>query len=88
MARCHTDPCVTAACPRCKVVTPIVKGSHSAMADNLPVARVGDVTGCGATIKTGSADHRADGLPVAYLGSVTFHGGAIITGSSTIKVAP
>lgn len=75
-------------CPLCKCVTPITGGSPSAKADNLPVARVGDATGCGATIVTGSSMATADGKPIAYLGSTTSHGGTIISGSPTQMVMP
>lgn len=75
-------------CPLCKCVTPIVEGSPNATADNLPIARVGDKTACGATIVLGSSMSTADGKPVAYLGSTTSHGGTIISGSPTQKVMP
>ncbi|MEO1362751.1 MAG: PAAR domain-containing protein [Pseudomonadota bacterium] len=75
-------------CPMCKVVTPIIEGSPSATADNLPVARVGDKTACGATIVKGSSMATADGKPVAYLGSTTSHGGTIISGSPMAKCLP
>ena len=75
-------------CPLCKVTTPIVGGSPNHTADGLPVARVGDKTGCGATIVQGSSASRVDGKPVAYLGSPTSHGGTIVTASPTQKVLP
>ncbi len=75
-------------CPLCKVVTPIIKGSPNHTADNLPIARVGDSTACGATIIKGSSMATADNLPVAYLGSQTTHGGVIITGSPNHTVMP
>lgn len=75
-------------CPLCKVPTPIVEGSPMHKADGLPVARVGDKTGCGAVILKGSSLHKADGRPIAYLGSNTSHGGVITTGSPMHKVMP
>ena len=75
-------------CPRCKIVTPIIQGSPQSTCDNLPIARVGDKTACGATIIKGSSMATCDGKPVAYLGSTTDHGGAIITGSPQAKVLP
>ena len=75
-------------CPLCKIVTPIIEGSPNHTADNLPIARVGDKTACGATIVLGSSMATADNKPVAYLGSTTSHGGAIITGSPTSTVMP
>ncbi|MBT0958120.1 PAAR domain-containing protein [Alphaproteobacteria bacterium KMM 3653] len=76
------------ACPLCKVVTPIVGGSAVHTCDGKPVARVGDKTGCGATIIKGSSQSTADGKPVAYMGAQTSHGGTIITGSPQSKVMP
>jgi uncharacterized Zn-binding protein involved in type VI secretion len=37
-------------CPRCKGVYPIVQGSGSASLEEKPVARQGDLTGCGAAL--------------------------------------
>jgi uncharacterized Zn-binding protein involved in type VI secretion len=68
-------------------VTPIVSGSASKV-DGMPVARVGDKTGCGATIVLGSSASSTDGRPTAYLGSATDHGGTIITGSPKQNVQP
>ena len=55
---------------------------------NLPIARVGDMTACGATIVTGSSIAFEGGRPVAYLGSATSHGGVIATGSPMHLVMP
>jgi len=68
-------------------VTPIVSGSASKV-DGAPVARVGDKTGCGATIVQGSSVSSTDGKPTAYLGCTTDHGGKIITGSPKQNVQP
>lgn len=75
-------------CPLCKVTTPIATGSPRSKTDGKPTARVGDKTGCGATIVVGSGQSTTDNKPTAYLGSTTDHGGTITTGSSrsTVKV--
>jgi uncharacterized Zn-binding protein involved in type VI secretion len=65
----------------------IVKGGMCT-ADGLPIARVGDMTACGATIVTGSSTSSENGQPIAYLGSTTSHGGVITTGSPMHKVMP
>ena len=48
-----------------------------------PVATVGDVTSCGATIITGSSVSTIDGKPTAIIGSKTSHGGTIVSGATT-----
>lgn len=68
-------------------VTPIVSGSQSTE-DGLPIARVGDKTGCGAAIVQGSSVSSTDGRPTAFLGSATDHGGKIISAGAKMKVAP
>ena len=73
-------------CPLCKVTTPITTGSPRSKTDGQPTARVGDKTGCGATITQGSSRSSEDGRAIAYLGSPTDHGGQIITGSPRGKV--
>ena len=52
--------------------------------DGVPIATVGDMTTCGATIVTGSSNMKIDGKPVAIIGSKTSHGGVITSGSGTI----
>ncbi len=69
-------------------VTPITTGSGRSKTDGKPTARVGDKTGCGATIIVGSSSSKTDGQPTAYLGSTTNHGGTIISGSSRGTVKP
>lgn len=59
-----------------------------ATADGIPIARVGDMTGCGATITVGSSMGTEGGAPIAYLGSATSHGGVITTGSPTQRILP
>lgn len=49
--------------------------------DARPIATVGDVTGCGATITTGTGACLIDGRPAATIGSATSHGGVIVQGS-------
>lgn len=73
-------------CPICGTNT-IVQGGQS-LIDGKPVARVGDMTACGATIVKGSSMATDNGLPVAYLGSQTSHGGVIVEGSPQAKVMP
>ena len=68
-------------------VTPIVTGSGSKV-EGQPVARVGDKTGCGATIVQGASSSTTDGQPTAYLGSATDHGGTIISAATDMKVKP
>lgn len=68
--------------------TPIVSGSPRSKTDGRPTARVGDKTGCGATIIVGSSRSKTDGKPVAYLGSASNHGGRITSGSTRSKVTP
>ncbi len=75
-------------CPQCNRVTLIVEGSPNSTDDGLPIARVGDKTGCGAVITGGSSTATCDGKPIAYLGSSTSHGGTITTGSATQTVMP
>ncbi|MGO1461980.1 MAG: phospholipase effector Tle1 domain-containing protein [Oleiphilaceae bacterium] len=56
----------------------------SILVEGKPIARVGDVTGCGAVITQGYPLALADGMPVAYLGSPTSHGGSIVTGNQRV----
>lgn len=65
----------------------IVQGGTGKV-DHKPVARMGDLTGCGATITMGSSMGRDDGKPIAYVGCTTSHGGLITTGSKTAKTLP
>lgn len=74
-------------CPICGPNV-IVKGSPMHMADGLPIARMGDMTACGASITLASFTHKADGVGVAYLGSMTSHGGVITTGSPMHTTTP
>lgn len=60
---------------------PLVSGSPSMYVNGLPVARVGDMSGCGAVIVSGFPHILVDGRPMAHVGSLTSHGGAIVTGS-------
>jgi len=61
----------------------IVSAESDSTCDNLPVATVGDMTSCGATIITGSPVCITDGKPTATVGSKTNHGGVIVSGSTT-----
>ena len=64
----------------------IVSVSTASTCDGLPLARVGDMTACGATILVGSPVTIVDNKPVAHIGSPTSHGGTIITGSPKMLV--
>lgn len=70
------------ACPiLIHAITPIVPVGGTVYVNGIPIARVGDMTGCGAVIVSGFPHILADGRPMAHLGSLTSHGGAIINGS-------
>lgn len=64
----------------------IVKVAAKSTCDGRPVATVGDMTACGATILTGSVGCLIDGKPTAHMGSQTSHGGTIVEGSPNQKV--
>ena len=64
--------------------SPIMPNGSSIFVEGKPIARVGDVTGCGAVITQGYPLALADGMPVAYLGSPTSHGGSIVSGNSRV----
>ncbi|WP_260417859.1 PAAR domain-containing protein [Pseudomonas cichorii] len=63
-------------------LTPIVSASPNVFVNGLPVARVGDKSGCGAVIVSGIPSILINGRPIAHLGSLSSHGGTIITGST------
>jgi uncharacterized Zn-binding protein involved in type VI secretion len=62
-------------------VTPIVPIGGTVYVNGIPVARVGDMTGCGAVIVSGFPHILVNGRPMAHVGSLTSHGGSIVTGS-------
>lgn len=62
----------------------VAVGSRS-LVDGRPVAVVGDMTGCGAVIVTGTSACIIDSRPAAHIGSATSHGGVIVSGSSALK---
>ncbi len=64
--------------------SPIMPKGSSIHVEGKPIARVGDVTGCGAVITQGYPLALADGMPVAFLGSPTSHGGSIVSGNSRV----
>ena len=64
--------------------SPITPNGSSILVEGKPIARVGDVTGCGAVITQGYPLALADGMPVAYLGSPTSHGGSIVSGNPRV----
>ncbi|MBX8556125.1 PAAR domain-containing protein [Pseudomonas cichorii] len=55
---------------------PIVSASPNVFVNGLPVARVGDKSGCGAVIVSGIPNILINGRPIAHIGS---HGGSINT---------
>ncbi|MBX9756377.1 MAG: PAAR domain-containing protein [Pseudomonadaceae bacterium] len=65
---------------------PITAGSPNVLFNNLPVARIGDATGCGDVISVGIPNILINGKPIAFLGSATAHGGVIISGSGDVLV--
>ncbi|GHC17689.1 PAAR domain-containing protein [Aidingimonas halophila] len=66
----------------------IVTGATTVFVDNVPMARVGDRTSCGATITTGLAWYLVEDAPVAINGSTTSCGGYIVTDSTAVTSAP
>ena len=50
--------------------SPIMPNGSSILVEGKPIARVGDVTGCGAVITQGYPLALADSMPVAYLGTL------------------
>ena len=64
--------------------SPIMRNGSSILVEGKPIARVGDVSGCGAVITQGYPLALADGMPVAYLGSPTSHGGSIASGNQRV----
>lgn len=62
----------------------IVSVSGQSSCDARAIAKVGDRTGCGAVIATGSPACIIDGKPAATIGSLTSHGGIIVTGSRSV----
>ncbi|MBK1886973.1 phospholipase effector Tle1 domain-containing protein [Marinobacter sp. DY40_1A1] len=64
--------------------SPIMPNGSSILVEGKSVARVGDVTGCGAVITQGYPLALADGMPLAHLGSSTSHGGSIVKGNPRV----
>ena len=62
-------------------VSPIIPVGGTVSVNGIPVARVGDMTGCGAVIVSGFPHILVNGRPMAHVGSLTSHGGSIVTGS-------
>jgi len=62
----------------------VMPNGSSILVEGKPIARVGDVTGCGAVITQGYPLALADGMPVAHLGSPTSHGGSIVSGNQRV----
>ncbi|RRV06185.1 hypothetical protein EGJ27_16035 [Pseudomonas sp. v388] len=62
-------------------ITPIIPVGGTVSVDGIPVARVGDITGCGAVIVSGFPHILVNDRPMAHKGSLTSHGGTITNGS-------
>ncbi|WP_193668145.1 PAAR domain-containing protein [Paracoccus kondratievae] len=65
-----------------KAITSVAGGSSC---DARPIATVGDLTGCGAVIVTGSDSFILNGRRAAVVGSRTSHGGVVVAGSASAK---
>jgi uncharacterized Zn-binding protein involved in type VI secretion len=59
----------------------VVSGTSGMSVSDRAVARIGDLTSCGAVIVSGSASEFC-GAGVARVGDTTSHGGALIEGES------
>lgn len=73
------------ACPA-HGLNPIVSVASRSRCEGQGIAAVGDLTGCGAVITTGSDVCMIDGKPAAHIGSRTSHGGAIVSGSTSQNI--
>ncbi|MFJ4344225.1 PAAR domain-containing protein [Pseudomonas sp. NPDC089401] len=58
----------------------VTTGAASATVNGAAIARVGDLTSCGAIIETGAAHLIIEGQPAARVGDTTNHGGTLIEG--------
>ncbi|HET8790052.1 MAG TPA: PAAR domain-containing protein [Modicisalibacter sp.] len=66
----------------------IVSGASTVFVDDIPAARIGDMSSCGATITTGADWFEIEDSPAAINGSKTSCGGQVITGSSVTTGSP
>ena len=66
----------------------IVSGARTVFVDDVPAARIGDKSSCGATIVTGADWFEIEDSPAAINGSKTSCGGQVITGSSVTTGSP
>ena len=66
----------------------IVSGARTVFVDDIPAARIGDMSSCGATITTGADWFEIEDSPAAINGSKTSCGGQVITGSSVTTGSP
>ncbi|HET8791196.1 MAG TPA: PAAR domain-containing protein, partial [Modicisalibacter sp.] len=66
----------------------IISGAGTVFVDDIPAARIGDMTSCGATITTGADWFEIEDSPAAINGSKTSCGGQVITGSSVTTGSP
>jgi len=64
----------------------IITGAETVIINDLPMARVGDTTACGATIISGVTTVYGENMLAAHVGSITSHGGVITTGSPNVFV--
>lgn len=63
----------------------IVTATSGSDTKGRPIAVVGDLTTCGATIVTGAGSCRFGGKPAATISSKTSHGGIITSGCDSFK---
>nr|WP_297459248.1 PAAR domain-containing protein [uncultured Halomonas sp.] len=66
----------------------VVSGASTVFVDDVPAARVGDRSSCGASIVTGADWFEIEDSPAAINGSKTSCGGRVITGSSVSTGSP
>ncbi|SDL64087.1 Zn-binding Pro-Ala-Ala-Arg (PAAR) domain-containing protein, incolved in TypeVI secretion [Modicisalibacter muralis] len=66
----------------------IVSGASTVFVDDIPAARIGDRSSCGATIVTGANWFEIEDSPAAIHGSKTSCGGQVITGASVTTGSP
>lgn len=64
---------------------PIIGATSRSLSNGQPIATIGDATGCGAIIVSGSQNCIIDGKLAAHIGSRTSHGGVIVSGSTNLK---
>ena len=66
----------------------IVSGASTVFVDDIPAARIGDMSSCGARIITGADWFEIEDSPAAINGSKTSCGGQVVTGASVTTGSP